>query len=153
MNVHIKPLQTKVSATVFLCPFFLFKLRNRSQCTIGTIFSPKAPVNIHAFKLYKNKWAKCLEVLTEFCRFAKSYLITLNSFMKKLTLTLVTFLLFSSFALENSSTTVYICTGPKAKLYHSSSTCRGMNRCSGEVVGVNLAKAEKMGRRECKICW
>jgi hypothetical protein len=94
-----------------------------------------------------------LEVLTEFCRFAKSYLIILNFFMKKLALTLVTFLLFSSFTLENSSSTVYICTGPKAKVYHSVSTCRGLNRCSGNVVSVTLAKAEKLGRRECKICW
>ena len=73
--------------------------------------------------------------------------------MKKLTLTLATLLLLSSFSLESSPSTVYICTGPKAKVYHSSSTCRGMNRCSGEVVGVSLAKAKKMGRRECKICW
>jgi len=73
--------------------------------------------------------------------------------MKKLTLTLVTLLLLSSFSLESSPYTVYICTGPKAKVYHSVSTCRGLNRCSGEVVGVSLAKAKKMGRRECKICW
>jgi hypothetical protein len=73
--------------------------------------------------------------------------------MKKLTLTLFAFLLLSSFTLENSSSKVYICTGPKAKVYHSSSTCKGINRCSGDVVGVSLAKAEEMGRRACKICY
>jgi len=73
--------------------------------------------------------------------------------MKKLTLTLFTLLLLSSFTFENSSSSVYICTGPKAKVYHSVSTCRGMSRCSGNIVRVSLAKAEKMGRRECKICY
>ena len=71
----------------------------------------------------------------------------------KLTLTLVCLLFLSGFTLENSSSTVYICTGPKAKVYHSISTCRGMSRCSEKVIPVTLAQAEKMGRRECKICW
>lgn len=72
--------------------------------------------------------------------------------MKKLTLVLVAFLLFSGFTPENSASNVYICTGPKAKVYHSSSTCRGMNNCGGNIIAVTLARAEKMGRRECKIC-
>ena len=73
--------------------------------------------------------------------------------MKKLTLTLFAILLLSSFTLDNSSSSVYICNGPKAKVYHSINNCRGLNRCSGDIVSVSLAKAKKMGRRECKICW
>jgi hypothetical protein len=71
----------------------------------------------------------------------------------KLTLTLVTLLFLTGFTPENSLSNVYICTGPKAKVYHSKSTCRGMNNCSEEIKSITLAKAKKMGRRECKICW
>jgi len=73
--------------------------------------------------------------------------------MKKLTLTLFAFLLLSSFTLENSSSKVYICTGPHAKVYHASASCRGLNRCSGTVKTISLAKAQEMGRRACKVCW
>lgn len=31
------------------------------------------------------------------------------------------------------SGTVYICTGPKARKYHSNPNCRGLNRCSGSI--------------------
>lgn len=47
---------------------------------------------------------------------------------------------------------VYICTGPKATAYHSSNTCKGLNRCSGEVKAVSLEEAKKT-RRACKICY
>jgi len=73
--------------------------------------------------------------------------------MKKLTLVVFAFLLLSGFTPEKSSSNVYICTGQKATVYHSSSICRGMNRCSGNIAAVSLAKAEKMGRRGCKICY
>jgi len=73
--------------------------------------------------------------------------------MKKFTLTIFTLILFASFSAAHTNSTVYICTGPKAKVYHSVSTCRGMNRCSGDIVSVSITKAKKMGRRECKICW
>jgi len=73
--------------------------------------------------------------------------------LKKLTLSLFTILLLSAFSPESPSSTVYICTGPKAKAYHSISTCRGAKNCSEAIVAVSLAKAKKMGRRECKICW
>ena len=72
--------------------------------------------------------------------------------MKKLLLSLA----LSAIALSTSSSngvTVYICTGPKAEAYHSKSNCRGLNRCSGDVKKVTLAKAVQMGRRACRICW
>lgn len=73
--------------------------------------------------------------------------------MKKLTLTLFTLILLTGFTAPNGTKTVYICTGPKAQVYHSSATCRGMNRCSEEIKAISLANAEKMERRKCKICW
>ncbi len=51
------------------------------------------------------------------------------------------------------SETVYICTGPSSKRYHKTSRCRGLNRCSGEVISVSKSKAEAQGKTPCKICY
>lgn len=48
---------------------------------------------------------------------------------------------------------VYICTGPKARVYHKTDECRGLDRCSGDVESVSLEQAKGMGRRECRICY
>ena len=48
---------------------------------------------------------------------------------------------------------VYICTGPKAKAYHRTDRCSGLNRCSGDIVSVSLEKAKQMGRTPCKKCY
>jgi hypothetical protein len=48
---------------------------------------------------------------------------------------------------------VYVCTGPYAKVYHSSPDCRGLNRCSGNIKKVSLKHAQQMGRRACEICY
>lgn len=48
---------------------------------------------------------------------------------------------------------VYICTGPKATVYHASKKCKGLSRCSGEVKEISLTDAKEMGRRSCKICY
>ena len=72
--------------------------------------------------------------------------------MKRLLLSLT----LSAFAISTScknEETVYICTGPKAEVYHARKNCRGLNRCSGSSKMVSLAKAIEMGRRACKICW
>lgn len=47
---------------------------------------------------------------------------------------------------------VYICTGPKARVYHNSSRCKGLRRCSGTIKKVSLEKARAMHRRPCRIC-
>lgn len=66
---------------------------------------------------------------------------------------ILSLLLLASSAYEGNSTYVYICTGPKAEVYHSTPKCSGLNRCSDEVVKVSLSKAKKMGRRACKKCY
>ena len=48
---------------------------------------------------------------------------------------------------------VYICTGPKATVYHKTSDCRGLNRCSGSIKKVSEAQAKSMKRRRCQICY
>lgn len=47
---------------------------------------------------------------------------------------------------------VYICTGPKAKVFHRTERCKGLNKCSGEIKKVPLKDARDMGRRPCKMC-
>ena len=46
---------------------------------------------------------------------------------------------------------VYICNGPNSKVYHRSSTCKGLNRCSTQITKLNLSFATAKGRRACKI--
>lgn len=54
---------------------------------------------------------------------------------------------------NSESQMVYICTGPKSKVYHSSSNFKGLNSCSREVKKVTLDEAKSMKRRACKICY
>ena len=67
-----------------------------------------------------------------------------------LSLTLSVFAISTSCKIEE---TVYICTGPKAEVYHARKNCRGLNKCSGSIKTISLSKAVQMGRRACKICW
>lgn len=52
----------------------------------------------------------------------------------------------------NASETVYICTGPKAKKYHKTSHCKGLNRCSGTIKSISIAEARKH-YSPCNICY
>lgn len=52
-----------------------------------------------------------------------------------------------------STGTVYVCMGPKSKVYHSDPECKGLDRFSTSVKAISLKKAEEMGRRACKICY
>lgn len=54
---------------------------------------------------------------------------------------------------ESNDTYVYICTGKYAYSYHSTNTCRGLNRCSAEIKKVTLEQAKKKGRTPCDICY
>ena len=50
-------------------------------------------------------------------------------------------------------TVVYICGGSSAYAYHTSSSCRGLNRCTHGVSKVTQTEAVKThGRKACKIC-
>ena len=48
---------------------------------------------------------------------------------------------------------VYLCTGPRTKVYHKTDRCKGLRRCSGTIKKVDVAYAEKIGRRKCKMCY
>lgn len=55
-------------------------------------------------------------------------------------------------AIQYASERVYICTGPKAKVFHRSRSCKGLKKCSGSIKAVSISDAKSMGRRACKIC-
>lgn len=47
---------------------------------------------------------------------------------------------------------VYICNSSKAYAYHSTESCRGLERCTHGVSRVTLQEAINEGRVPCKIC-
>lgn len=57
------------------------------------------------------------------------------------------------FFVDAKSQTVYYCSGPNAKKYHSSSHCRGLRKCSCRIVKCSKSEAQKKGFRPCKICY
>jgi len=76
--------------------------------------------------------------------------------------TFIALVLFSAIGRTTASTkkntniqsgTVYICTGPKARKFHSSPNCRGLNRCSGSIKSLSLSAAKSRGFSPCKICY
>lgn len=48
---------------------------------------------------------------------------------------------------------VYICTGLNAKKYHSTSSCRWLENCSGDIKEVPLSVAEQQEKTPCKGCY
>lgn len=44
---------------------------------------------------------------------------------------------------------VYVCMGPSSKKYHYTKSCRGLSRCSKDIVKVTLSKAKEMKRTLC----
>jgi hypothetical protein len=73
-------------------------------------------------------------------------------------LSLIAFLSFSisspSFAGTKRITTednVFLCNGPKSKVYHRSESCKGLNKCSTQIAKVSLSIAQSKGRRACRI--
>ena len=48
---------------------------------------------------------------------------------------------------------VYICYSSTSYAYHSSLRCRGLNRCTHQIIKVSLEDArDKYHHRPCKIC-
>lgn len=72
--------------------------------------------------------------------------------MKKVFILFLFCLPLLSMKVDSPEKKVYICTGPKAKVYHSTPKCKGLNKCSGKVIAVSL-ESVKEKRRACKICY
>lgn len=75
--------------------------------------------------------------------------------MKTLILSALALILSGQVSTEvkTKEATVYICTGPKAKKYHATQTCRGLNRCSGSIRQLSVSSARAKGFTPCKICY
>lgn len=57
-------------------------------------------------------------------------------------------------ATTKNAVSVYICDSKSAYAYHSSTSCRGLNRCTHGVYKVTKSEAiESYGRQACKICY
>ena len=54
---------------------------------------------------------------------------------------------------NDTSCSVYICTGETSTKYHCDPGCKGLSRCSGEIEEISEEEAEDMGRTPCKICY
>ena len=60
-------------------------------------------------------------------------------------------LILISFSSESS---VYVCDSSTSVAYHSSSDCRGLNKCTHTIIRVSQNDAiNKYGKRACKICY
>lgn len=74
---------------------------------------------------------------------------------------LFVWILSASFTTDNSSIAatglesqkVYYCTGPKAKRYHKYKTCKGLNKCSGDIRSCTVDEAKRKYLTECHICY
>lgn len=74
--------------------------------------------------------------------------------MNKLLLSLFFLLAVPADKLTTAQETyVYICTGPQSKRYHKTNSCRGLNKCSGDVLKVTITKAKSMNRTACGWCY
>lgn len=50
--------------------------------------------------------------------------------------------------------TVYICDSKNSEVYHSSKTCKGIEKCTHQIKEVSLEDAvNTYKRRPCKICY
>lgn len=55
---------------------------------------------------------------------------------------------------ESSAQIVYVCMGPYAYVYHSTSECPGLGNCSGEIKYTDESTAlNSLGRDPCCRCW
>ena len=62
-----------------------------------------------------------------------------------------TILLVSAMAYSSNMATmyVYVCNGPSSKAYHYSPNCKGLQKCSKQVIKVTLEEAKEKGRKLC----
>jgi len=44
---------------------------------------------------------------------------------------------------------VYVCNGPSSKAYHYTPNCKGLQKCSKQVVKITLEEAKEKGRKLC----
>ena len=55
-------------------------------------------------------------------------------------------------AFESIPEVVYVCTGPHSKRYHFDRHCKGLKRCSGQIIERDIEAAYEDGLRPCGWC-
>ncbi|HTF06245.1 MAG TPA: hypothetical protein VK826_19575 [Bacteroidia bacterium] len=56
--------------------------------------------------------------------------------------------------LQTTEVYVYICNSEGSVAYHNKTNCKGLQKCTHEVLTVTLADAQgKYSRRACKLCY
>jgi len=58
-----------------------------------------------------------------------------------------------SFFACKAGDTVYLCNGPQSKVYHKTTHCQGLRRCSTDIEATDISKAKAKHRRECGYCY
>lgn len=56
-------------------------------------------------------------------------------------------------ALLSGETKVYICDSPGSVAYHAYRKCRGLQKCSHQILEVTVKDAISKNLRPCKICY
>jgi len=66
-----------------------------------------------------------------------------------------TFVIIAAFLLcaFTVETKVYVCDSPKAVAYHSRENCRGLQKCTHDIIAMSVAAAKDRGLRTCQICY
>lgn len=77
---------------------------------------------------------------------------------------IIAFIIFTSFLLSCGNSTprqkkyaadperVYVCSGYHSKRYHSVDDCKGLSKCSGDIMEMTIEEAEIDGKTPCKMC-
>ncbi|MBQ7853125.1 MAG: hypothetical protein IJ342_09695 [Muribaculaceae bacterium] len=77
--------------------------------------------------------------------------------MKKILLLAIMVMAFTSAdmpdARQEAEEYVYICTGPSSKRYHKTERCKGLRKCSDDVIRISKSQAINQGKTPCKICY
>ena len=53
----------------------------------------------------------------------------------------------------SNSDIVYICNGPRSEIYHKTSHCQGLRKCSTDIETTDIATAKGKHRRKCGYCY
>lgn len=54
---------------------------------------------------------------------------------------------------KSSDSKVYVCNSNTSIAYHHNFNCRGLQKCTHQIIIVTVENAQKMGKRQCKLCY
>ncbi|MDP2386164.1 MAG: hypothetical protein Q8M29_07320 [Bacteroidota bacterium] len=70
--------------------------------------------------------------------------------MKKLLAIAIALIISTAFVADN----VYVCDSKTSVAYHATKDCKGLNRCTHEIIHISKTDAVSVyNKRACKICY